>query len=224
MTKVLYQLVDSGGTEVGAVELSGRVFAGPKSQVAVHSTVVWQLSKRRAGTHSALERSAMKGGGKKPFRQKGTGRARAGSSVSPLWVGGAVVHGPRPRLYEKGLNKKVRAAALSSVLTDLVDSKRLTLVDSLASCQGKARQGALLLKGVGCLGTTLIVLTADEAHCALSFRNLKGVTVLTVAGLNVYDVVRSKHVVMSQAAAQAVASGLEKRLGVRSEVLSNVGQ
>jgi len=224
MSKVLYQLVDSLGSNIGSVELSGRIFAGPKSQVAVHSTVVWQLSKRRAGTHSALERSAMKGGGKKPFRQKGTGRARAGSSVSPLWVGGAVVHGPRPRSYEKGLNKKVRASALASVLTDLVESKRLTLVDTLESCKGKAREGAVLLKGVGCSGTTLVVLAADELKAALSFRNLKGVTVLPVGGLNVYDVVRSKHVLMSRAAVEAVEIGLEKRLNVRSEVVSNVGQ
>ena len=222
MTKVLYQLVDSGGSEVGAVELSSRIFAGQKSQVAVHSTVVWQLSKRRAGTHSALERSAMKGGGKKPFRQKGTGRARAGSSISPLWVGGAVVHGPRPRSYEKGLNKKVRASALSSVLTDLVESKRLTLLDTLSSCQGKAREGARLLKSIGCSGTTLVVLAQDEISCALSFRNLKGVIVLPVAGINVYDLVRSKCVVMSRAAVQAVESGLEKRLNVRSEGLGNV--
>jgi large subunit ribosomal protein L4 len=222
MSKVVYQLVDCTGGEAGAVELSSRVFAGPKSEVAVHSTVVWQLSKRRAGTHSALERSAMKGGGKKPFRQKGTGRARAGSSISPLWVGGAVVHGPRPRSYEKGLNKKVRAAALASVLTDLVESKRLTLVDSIGSCKGKTREGALLLRGVGCSGSTLVVLCPEELNCSLSFRNLKGVTVLPVAGLNVFDVLRNKHVVMSKAAVEAVESGLERRLNVRSEVISNV--
>lgn len=212
MNTVSYNVFDSSGSEVGTVELSSRVFAGVRSPDAVHSTVVWQLSKRRAGTHSALERSAMKGGGKKPFRQKGTGRARAGSSISPLWVGGAVVHGPRPRSYEKGLNKKVRAAALAAVLTDCVASKRLTVLDSLASCRGKTRQGAALLKSLKLSGSTLVVLSSDELNSALSFRNLKSVTVLPVVGLNVYDIVRSRYVVMSRSAVAEVEAGVEKRL------------
>lgn len=212
MNTVSYSVVDNTGTEVGVVELSSRVFAGLQSADAVHSTVVWQLSRRRAGTHSALERSAMKGGGKKPFRQKGTGRARAGSSISPLWVGGAVVHGPRPRSYEKGLNKKVRAAALASVLSDCVSTNRLTVVDSLSSCRGKTREGAELLKNLNVKGSTLVVLSPEELNSSLSFRNLKAVTVLPVVGLNVYDIVRNRYLVMSRLAVAAVEAGVEKRL------------
>lgn len=223
MDSISYGIVNGQGAQSGSVELSGRVFGSTVSAVAVHSVVVWQLSKRRAGTHSALERSAMKGGGKKPFRQKGTGRARAGSSISPLWVGGAVVHGPRPRSYEKALNKKVRLAALTSVLSDAVASKRLIVVDSFEGCTGKARDGAQLLKALGARrGTsTLVVLPSDAETASLSFRNLSGVSVLPVSGLNVYDLVRHKVVVMSKQSLLEVQGEVERRFSGRSQEVSD---
>jgi large subunit ribosomal protein L4 len=222
MDVITYDLVDSGGTHCRSIGLSPRVFASPKSQVAVHATVVWQLAKRRAGTHSALERSAMKGGGKKPYRQKGTGRARAGSSISPLWVGGAVVHGPRPRSYETGLNKKVRLAALASALTDVVDGKRLVVLDTLNCCTGRAKEGASLLRAVGAnKGGVLIVLHPQESRVALSFRNLEGVTVIGCEGVNVYDLVRSRYIVMSEATLKHIEGVVEQRMGARTEEAGN---
>lgn len=222
MESISYEILSGKGAPSGSVALSGRVFGSTVSATAVHAAVVWQLSKRRAGTHSALERSAMKGGGKKPFRQKGTGRARAGSSISPLWVGGAVVHGPRPRSYEKALNKKVRLAALTSVLSDSVSSRRLVVVDSFAECTGKARDGSALLKGLGVTASTiLVVLPSGGEKAALSFRNLRGVSVLTVEGLNVYDLVRHKVVVMSKESLLQVQGEVERRLGCRSQEVSD---
>ncbi len=222
MDAITYDLVNSGGSVSRSIGLSPRVFGSPKSQVAVHATVVWQLAKRRAGTHSALERSAMKGGGKKPYRQKGTGRARAGSSISPLWVGGAVVHGPRPRSYETSLNKKVRLTALTSALTDVVDGKRLVVLDNLGCCTGKTKEGASLLKSLGATkGSVLIVLGSQEAKVALSFRNIEGVTVIGSEGVNVYDLVRSRYIVMSEATLKSIEGVVEQRMGARIEEAGN---
>ena len=222
MESISYGIVDSAGAHSGTVALSSRVFGSVVSEVAIHATVVWQLSKRRAGTHSALERSAMKGGGKKPFRQKGTGRARAGSSISPLWVGGAVVHGPRPRSYEKSLNKKVRLAALTGVLTDVVSTRRLVVVDSFDCCSGKTKQGAALLKGVGAGSkSVLVVVSSLEDAANYSFRNLPGVSVLAVEGINVYDVLRHKAVVMSRESVSRLQALIEARVGGWAEEIAD---
>lgn len=222
MDCISYETVDANGLPSGSVELSGRVFGAVLSETAVHSVVVWQLAKRRAGTHSALERSAMKGGGKKPFRQKGTGRARAGSSISPLWTGGAVVHGPRPRSYEKSLNKKVRLAALVSALSEAVINRRLVVLESFESCSGRTKEGAAVLTGLGLRGKATLVLVPSEAkRVARSFRNLEAVSVLGIEGLNVYDLVRSKAIVISKDSLLGIQAEIERRFNSQRQGVVN---
>jgi large subunit ribosomal protein L4 len=147
----------------------------------------------------------MKGGGKKPFKQKGTGNARAGSIISPLWVGGAVVHGPTPRSYEFRLSKKMRKGALQSALSSKAGNGDFLIVESIAGASGKTRDAVRLLKGLGVHGSKVLVVvpneqSADRDNLMRSMRNIAGVTVVPVAGVNVYDLVNCKNVVCVQEA------------------------
>jgi len=208
------KIYDAAGKEKGSVALTPAVFQAQVKAELVHGTVRWQRAKRRAGTHDVLTRSEMKGGGKKPFKQKGTGNARAGSIISPLWVGGAIVHGPTPRSYEFRMSKKMRQGALRSALSAKASEGTFCVLESVAGATGKTKDAVALLKSVGVYGTKTLVIVPnvesdEKAKFVLGLRNIENVTVVPVAGVNVYDLVNSANVVCVQAA----LAELEARAG-----------
>ncbi len=212
------KLFDAAGAEKGVVPLTASVFGAQIKRELVHSTVRWQRAKRRAGTHDVLTRSEIKGGAKKPFKQKGTGSARAGSTVSPLMVGGAVVHGPTPRKYDFRLSKKMRKGALQSALTAKASAGELLVVEGMDKVTGKTREAIALLEKLGVAGSKVLVIVPNEQSAerekfALGLRNIKGATVVPVSGVNVYDLLNVKHVVCVRAA----LGELDARVGVGAE-------
>jgi len=203
------------GSKAGTLNLNGDVFGAPVYTHLVHQVVRWQLAKRRAGTHDVLTRSEIKGGAKKPFKQKGTGRARAGSSVSPLWVGGAVVHGPTPRSYEFKVPKAIRRKALCSALTAKVKAERLIVLKEIVSDKGKTKDMATMLKDLGVDGSALIILPDNRSDMTTrALKNLKKVTTISVNGVNVYDLMKHKYVIVDQEALKTIE---QRGTGTNSE-------
>ena len=193
----------------GRVELDPVVFEAAVKGHLLHAEVRRQLAHRRAGTHSSKNRSGVSGGGIKPWRQKGTGRARQGSIRSPQWAGGGVVFGPVPRSHEHKLPKKVRRAALRGALSQKVREGALTVVEGFGLSEYKTKRMAEILTGLGLAGkTALIVIEAADPHVEGSARNLPGVGVVRAEGLNVYDVLRHAHVVVTKAALEAIHTRL----------------
>jgi large subunit ribosomal protein L4 len=175
-----------------------------------HAEVRRQLALRHRGTHSSKNRAAVSGGGVKPWRQKGTGRARQGSTRSPQWSGGGVVFGPVPRSYDHSLTKKMRRAALRSALSHKLREGSLTVLEALELPDYSTRRVAEILKGLGLGGHgVLIVIDAADERVERSARNLPHVLVLRAGGLNVYDVLRHEKLVLTKGAVAA----LERRLG-----------
>jgi large subunit ribosomal protein L4 len=165
------------------------------------------MAKRRQGTHKVKERAEVRGGGKKPYKQKGTGRARQGTTRAPQWRGGGVVFGPRPRSHEFKLNKKVRRSALCSALSKRALDNAITVIDEIALAEAKTKQVVDLLARFE-LGDTLIVLGSDNKNLALSARNLPNVTVLSAEGVNVYDVLLRSNLVLTRDAVSALTTRL----------------
>ena len=185
------KVLNMAGKQVGELDLDPEVFAAPIQANLVHETVRWQLNKRRAGTHSVLTRSNMEATGKKPYKQKGTGRARAGSTVSPLWVGGAVVHGPTPRSYEHRLAKRTRRQALASVLSSLVKTDSLVVLDNLDVKSAKTKDFVAVIKALGLSGKKVAMLLPEVSDSvARSSQNVPNVYSTGVTGVNVYDLMR----------------------------------
>jgi large subunit ribosomal protein L4 len=198
----------------GKVELDPAVFEAPVRPHLFHAEVRRQLAARRAGTHSTKNRSAVSGGGAKPYKQKGTGRARQGTTRAPQWAGGGVVFGPVPRSYDHKLPKKMRRAALRAALSQRFAEGAVTVVDDLTLADGKTRELAARLKehGVGDRSVLIVIAEADE-KVERSSRNLAWATTLRVAGLNVYDVLRHSQLMLTRASLDAV----QQRLGDASE-------
>jgi len=206
------QVLDIKGNQVETMDLNPIVFGYPINEQCVHFVIRQQLASRRAGTHSVLGRSAMKGGGKKPFKQKGTGHARQGSGISPLNPGGAILFGPSPRDYSFKVSKRVRSLALASALSDKFNSGNLRVVDSLNIESGKTRDMVEFLNAVKTEGKILIVLSRAEAGVLETFRaskNLSKVVVLPPEGVNVYDVVNSDYLVATKVAISALEARFE---------------
>jgi large subunit ribosomal protein L4 len=196
--------------KAGSVELSAGIFEVQVKPDLLHAEVRRQLSRRRAGTHSTKNRAAVSGGGAKPWRQKGTGRARQGTTRAPQWAGGGVVFGPVPRSYEHSLPKKVRAAALRSALSLRHGEEAITVVDSLPVEEFKTRRILEILEGLSLAEkNVLIVIDGADEKIERSARNLPNVGVVRVEGLNVYDVLRHEKLLVTK---EAVA-GIEARLG-----------
>jgi large subunit ribosomal protein L4 len=193
----------------GELKLDAEVFGAPFNGPLVHETVVAELAARRQGTHSTKTRGMVRGGGAKPWRQKGTGRARAGSSRSPLWTGGGAVFGPSPRHYILKVNRKARRAALRSALSLHAERGSLFGLDAAAFDAPSTKQAASLLADARS-GSTLIVLSEDEANAAKSFRNLQGVLVLSAENTGVADIIRPATLVASQAAIDALTARATK--------------
>jgi large subunit ribosomal protein L4 len=195
------QVVNMQGAPVGEMELNEQVFGIVPNKHVLHAAMVSQLASLRRGTHSTLLRGEVRGGGRKPWRQKGTGRARAGSSRSPVWRGGAITFGPKPREYGFSLPKKVRRLALRSALSSKVIESSLIVVDDLQLAEEKTREMAKFLKAVNVNRKALVV--TDEINEAVirCSRNIEGVKAMDVAGLNVVDLLRHDVLVLTKAAA-----------------------
>ena len=190
------------GNEVGAMELNDAVFGVEINEHLVHLAVVRQLANNRQGTQKAKTRSEVSGGGRKPWRQKGTGHARQGSIRAPQWTGGGVVFAPVPRDYEVKMNKKERRAALKSALTSKVQENKLVVVDSLALAEAKTKEMQKVLTNLKA-DKALVVTADDDQKVVLSARNIADVQTATVNTINVYDVMKHNTVVVTK---DAVAS------------------
>jgi large subunit ribosomal protein L4 len=206
----LIDVVNQKGEKVDSVELDETIFNSEIRENLVQNVVVWQLAKRRAGTASTKTRSEVRGGGKKPWRQKGTGRARAGTNRSPIWTGGGTIFGPKPRSYEFSLNKKARKAALRSVLTSKLKDNHLTVVDKIEIEAPKTKLFFETMKALGLEnGKTLFVVPEKDELLSRSSRNLYNVLVLPTEGMNVYDLLRFENLVLLQGAIPTI----HERLG-----------
>ena len=190
------------GNEVGTMELNDAVFGVEINEHLVHLAVVRQLANKRQGTQKAKTRSEVSGGGRKPWRQKGTGHARQGSIRAPQWTGGGVVFAPVPRDYEVKMNKKERRAALKSALTSKVQDNKLVVVDSLTLAEAKTKEMQKVLTNLKA-EKALIVTAGDDQNVVLSARNIADVQTATVNTINVYDVMKYNTVVVTK---DAVAS------------------
>ncbi len=197
--------------EVGEIDLPDGVFGVEVSSAIIHQAVVTQLAGRRRGTASTKTKAEVRGGGKKPFRQKGTGNARQGSSRSPLFPGGGESFGPKPRSYFKTFPKKMAQAAMRSALSDKLGSERLIVIDDFKFGSPKTKDIAAVLGTFG-LNKALIV-DGENKNLELASRNLRKHKFLRTEGMNVYDVVNHEWLVLSKNAAQALAEKLanEKR-------------
>lgn len=200
-------ILDATGASAGTVDLPEELFGGEVNEVLVHQVVTAELAAARSGTASTKTRSEVRGGGKKPWRQKGTGRARHGSIRSPIWVGGGAVFGPKPRPYLKKVNKKMRRAALRSALADKAAAGRVWILDGFS--ETKTRAAAAVLAAAGIEGRILVVVDpADEASRAVdrAFRNLDGSAFSLYGSLATYDVVVADAVVFTRSAFDAFAA------------------
>ena len=195
--------------KVGSVELDDAIFAAPVNQSLFHEAVMMQRASKRAGNAATKTRGLVRGGGRKPFRQKGTGQARRGSSRSPLMVGGAVTFGPHPRSYAYRMPKKARKAALRSALSLKVKEQQLVVFDAFALSAIKTKEFAAVLKTFG-VTKALVVDDKGNLNLIKSARNIANVKVLPEEGINVYDVLRYDHLLASVAAIKKIEGALKK--------------
>ena len=194
---------DMAGKAVSEIELSEAVFGVEPNKAAMHLAVVSYLANQRQGTQSTLTRTEVSGGGRKPWRQKGTGHARQGSTRAPQWTHGGIALGPKPRDYVVGMNKKVKRLALKSAFSSKVLDSELVVVDKIASEDYKTKTMASMLKDLGAEKKTLVVLEGADEKTLKSFANIPGVKTASVSTLNVYDVLNcSKFVVVKDAVAK----------------------
>jgi large subunit ribosomal protein L4 len=191
----LQDVYNMDGTKVSEIELSDEIFNVPVKKHVLHEVVTMQLANKRAGTASTKGRSDVRGGGQKPYRQKGTGRARAGTRRSPLWRGGGVIFGPKPRSYTYRVPKKVRKQALKMALTSKLQDETLLVVDNLDLETIKTKRFVEVLETLK-TGAALVVTDKKLENLELSSRNVADVKLVRSEGLNVYDVLRFKHLIL----------------------------
>ena len=192
------------GKEVGTIELNDAVFGVKVNEHLVHMAVVQQLANNRQGTQKAKTRSEVSGGGRKPWRQKGTGHARQGSTRSPQWTGGGVVFAPVPRDYSFKINKKEKRAALKSALSDKVANGKLVVVDALTFDAPKTKEFAKVMANLNVNDKALVVLNDNNENVVLSARNIPAVKTSLTNTINVYDVVNAKTLVLTQDAVKTI--------------------
>ena len=193
---------------VGELELPAVIVDQPQREHLLYEMVKMQLANRRSGTAATKTRSQVRGGGKKPWSQKGTGRARAGSNRSPIWVGGGTTFGPQPRSYAYRLPRSARKTALRSVLALKLRQEGLVVVDTIEFAQPKTKQMIALLSQLDMGNSVLIVLAEVDVNVQKSARNLPGVKVLLSQGLNVYDLLRYRKILFTRTALQQVSERL----------------
>ena len=193
-------VLNINGQKVEELELSESIFAAEISEYAVYEVIKNHLANRRQGTQSAKTRAEVRGGGRKPWRQKGTGRARQGSTRSPQWIGGGVVFAPKPRDYSYSVNKKVRRLALKSVLTTKVNEGNLIVLDALEMNAPKTKDFIAMLSAVNAGKKALVVTAENSPNVVKSGRNIPGVDITLVNTLNVYDIMRHDSLIITKEA------------------------
>ena len=194
------KVLNMSGAEVGTVELSDGIFGIEPNQAVVHEVVKNHLANRRQGTQSALTRAEVSGGGKKPWRQKGTGHARQGSTRAPQWTHGGIVFAPKPRDYSYNVNKKIKRLALKSVLSAKAAEGKIIVVDSIAMDAPKTREFAAFLNAVKAEDKAYIVMPEVAANVVKSARNIPGIVTTTATILSVYDILNAKTLILDKAA------------------------
>lgn len=192
--------INFNGETIGSVDIADAVFNAPIHVPAMHQVVVAQLANRRVGTHNTKDRGDVRGGGRKPWKQKHTGRARAGSTRSPLWVGGGVAHGPHPRDYHQKVNKKVRQIAIRSALTLKVQEENMLIIDRFALEAPKTKEFRVFLDRIDSLQKPLIIIHENDMAVRKSASNITGALVLHVDSVNVHDILNHQRLIATQEA------------------------
>ena len=192
----------------GSVDVQDDIFAVKANPALIHEVVVMQLANRRAGTHKAKTRSEVRGGGAKPWKQKGTGRARSGSNRSPIWRGGGVIFGPQPRDYSYTMPKKKVKAALKSILSAKHAEGRICIIDDIDVKDGKTKEAALIMKKFEADRGVLFVVDNVSENAKRAFRNLPFVDFLHVDGLNVYDIVNARKIFILKSCLEKIEKSL----------------
>ena len=198
------KVMDMTGKEVGEMMLSDVIFGAEVNEAVLHAAVRAYLMNQRQGTQSALTRTEVSGGGKKPWRQKGTGRARQGSTRSPQWYHGGVALGPKPRLYKIAMNKKTKKLAMISALSSKVASGEMIVVDQIATDAFKTKTMVSMLSAIGAEGKALVVLANNDEKTVKSFANIPGVKTAQFNTLNVYDVLNCGKLVIAEEAVKKI--------------------
>lgn len=201
-------LYDLEGKSAGEITASADIFDRKPNDNVVHSAVVWYLASRRRGTQSAKTRGEVRGGGKKPWKQKGTGRARAGSIRSPLWRKGGVVFAPKPRDYGYALPKKIRKLALKTVLSAKAKEGKVKVVQEFKLTEAKTKVALKMLKDLQVSGKILIVFGQENADLNKACRNIKGVTLLLAKDLNIFDLTNCEWLIAENSAIKQFEGGL----------------
>ena len=191
------------GKEVEKLELNDSVFAAPVNEHLVHRAVVLQLANKRQGTQKAKTRSEVRGGGRKPWRQKGTGHARQGSIRAPQWTGGGVVFAPVPRDYSFKMNKKEKRAALKSVLTSKVQENKFIVLDELKLAEVKTKEMKKVLDNLK-VNNALVIIGDDSENVALSARNIAGVQTASVNTINVFDMLKYNTIIATKSSVASI--------------------
>ncbi len=198
------KVVNMAGAEVGTMTLSDTVFAADVNGAVLHTAVKAYLANQRQGTQSTLTRTEVSGGGKKPWRQKGTGRARQGSTRAPQWTHGGIALGPKPRTYTVKMNKKVKRLALFGALSSKVAASEMIVVDKIAAAEYKTKTMAAMLSAVGAGKKALVVLPEVDAKVIASFANIPGVKTTLTNTLSVYDILNCDTLVAAQDAVKKI--------------------
>ncbi len=198
------KVMDMAGKEVGEISLSDAVFGAEVNSAVLHIAVKSYLANQRQGTQSTKTRSEVSGGGKKPWKQKGTGHARQGSTRSPQWTHGGIALGPKPRCYRFELNKKVKRIALQSAFSAKVAGGEMIVVDNIATAEYKTKNMVNMLKALGSDKKALVVLADNDAVTIKSMANIPGVKTALVNTLNVYDILNCDKFIVAKAAAEKI--------------------
>ena len=198
-------LYNVAGQAAGEIKLNDSVFGVEYNEAVIHQAVVRQMANERLGTHATLTRGLVRGGGKKPWRQKGTGRARVGSIRSPLWVGGGTVFGPTPRSHAKSMNRKARQLAVKSALSEKLRSNEIVVLDKIGFAAPKTKDAIKMLAAFHVEGKALII-DGDESvmNTVLSARNIPGVKAIAPSGINIYDLVHYTKIFITKSAVEKI--------------------
>ena len=198
------KVLDMSGAQVGTIDLCDSVFAVEVNEAILHAAVRMYLLNQRQGTQSALTRTEVSGGGKKPWRQKGTGRARQGSTRAPQWTHGGVVFAPKPRSYRTAMNKKARQLAIKSALSSKVAGGEFVCVDAITASEYKTKTMVNMLKAIGAEGKALVVLSEKNDMVVRSLANIPGVKTAYANTINVYDILNCDNLVMAKGAVEQI--------------------
>ncbi|MDE7086829.1 MAG: 50S ribosomal protein L4 [Clostridia bacterium] len=198
------------GTEAGSLKLSDKVFGAEYREELIHQAVVTRLANDRQGTKSTLTRTEVRGGGRKPWRQKGTGNARQGSIRAPQWIKGGVVFAPKSRDFSKDMNKKAKVAALISALSKKVADGEVVVIDKLAVKEGKTKEMAAFQKALNLDKTAIIYMDTADEKVILSARNIENLSTLPVEQISVYEVVANAKVVLTKEAVKKIEEAYGK--------------